>query len=267
GDNKVLVTGAKGRSPTKYLKVSGIYLDGFKMTGQLVIGGIDAWKKAAAVAHAILMKTRVLFEKHNLGKYRDVNVEVLGAEHTYGGHAKTRNTREVVLNITVHHDKLEAVKIFGMELAPSATSMAPGIAGNFFVSLYNELSSTWSGLGRPHPSPCLVHFARLISKDSVSSFVIVGNKSEEKVTFDGPTHNDNIIPPPFPLSEILNEMDYEIDSEIMIKVPLIKLAWGRSGDKGDVCNIGGGGLSSLNIDKQGKTYAQMLLSFEIDVPS
>ncbi|CAG8615293.1 17007_t:CDS:2 [Racocetra fulgida] len=149
GENKVLVTGAKGRAPTKYLKVSGIYSDGYKMTGQLVIGGIDAW---------------------------NVNVEVLGAEHTYGG------------------------------------------------------------LGRPHPSPCLVHFARLISKDSVSSFVVVGNESSEKVTFDGPTHNDNIIPPPLP--KIPNEMDGKIDSGMMIKVPLIKLAWGRSGDKGDVCNIG-----------------------------
>ncbi|CAG8771964.1 6268_t:CDS:2, partial [Racocetra persica] len=45
GENKVLVTGAKGRAPTKYLKVSGIYSDGYKMTGQLVIGGIDARSK------------------------------------------------------------------------------------------------------------------------------------------------------------------------------------------------------------------------------
>ncbi|KAF0544908.1 DUF1446-domain-containing protein [Gigaspora margarita] len=303
-ENKVLVTGAKGRAPTEYLKVSGIYLDGYKMTGQIIIGGIDAWNKAIAVANTILMKTRVLFRRKALGDYRDVNVEVLGAEHTYGGNAKTRNTREVVLNITVYHDNLDALKFFGMELAPSATSMAPGITG--------------SGAGRPHPSPCLVHFARLISKNSVSPFVIVGNKSAEKIIFDGPTHNDNIIPPPLP--EIPNEIDYKIDSEIMTKVPLIRLAWGRSGDKGDVCNIGilarepkyypflknslteeavkdymihlcrgivkryelsgcnglnfvltrclgGGGLSSLNVDKQGKTYAQMLLSFEVDVPS
>ncbi|RHZ50015.1 hypothetical protein Glove_508g74 [Diversispora epigaea] len=43
--NKVLVTGAKGRAPTDNLKLSGIYLDGYKMTGTLIIGGIDAWKK------------------------------------------------------------------------------------------------------------------------------------------------------------------------------------------------------------------------------
>ncbi|CAG8598352.1 14595_t:CDS:2, partial [Gigaspora rosea] len=83
-ENKVLVTGAKGRAPTEYLKVSGIYLDGYKMTGQIIIGGIDAWNKAIAVANTILMKTRVLFRRKTLSDYRDVNVEVLGAEHTYG---------------------------------------------------------------------------------------------------------------------------------------------------------------------------------------
>lgn len=33
-------------------------------------------------------------------------------------HARTRDTREVVLNITVHHDDVRALKYFGMELAP-----------------------------------------------------------------------------------------------------------------------------------------------------
>jgi hypothetical protein len=35
-----------------------------------------------------------------------------------------------------------------------------------------------------------------------------------------------------------------------------------------VCNraLGGGGLQSLRIDRQGKTYGQMLLTLEIDVP-
>ncbi|CAG8587652.1 11478_t:CDS:2, partial [Scutellospora calospora] len=285
-ENKVLVTGAKGRAPTKYLKVSGIYLDGYKMTGQLVIGGIDAWRKAAAVAHAILTKTRVLFTKLGLSQYRNVNVEVLGAEHTYGSSRRFKR-----------------LKVF-WDGTCSSTSMAPGITG--------------SGAGRPHPSPCLVHFACLISKDLVPSFITVGNKLAQTVIFDGPTHNGNTIPPPLP--EFSNKVYDEISSGAMIKVPLIKLAWGRSGDKGDVCNIGilareskyypflkislteeavkdymihlckgvvkryklpgcnglnfvltrcldGGGLSSLNVDKQGKTYAQMLLSFKVDVPS
>lgn len=32
-------------------------------------------------------------------------------------------------------------------------------------------------------------------------------------------------------------------------------------------SLGGGGLSSLNVDRQGKSYAQMLLSMEVPVPA
>ncbi|RHZ50012.1 hypothetical protein Glove_508g77 [Diversispora epigaea] len=322
--NKVLVTGAKGRAPTDNLKLSGIYLDGYKMTGTLIIGGIDAWKKATAVAHAVLLRTRTILAKLKFKDFRDLNVETLGAEHTYGVHARTRDTREVVLNITVHHDDIRALKYFGMELAPAATCMGPGITGG--------------GTGRPHPSPCLVHFSCLLPKNKISAIVTVGNKSPLTVTFDGPTNNGNVIPSPTPslsllLPEILklseiSEIPEFLESEenlnkydlnILMKIPLIKLAWGRSGDKGDTCNIGimardpkyfpyikrslteesvkeyfahlcrgivkryelpginglnfvltkslgGGGLSSLQIDRQGKTYAQMLLSFKIVVP-
>jgi hypothetical protein len=110
-----------------------------------------------------------------------------------------------------------------------------------------------------------------------------------------------------------------ISAAAPIQVPLITLCIGRSGDKGDVCNIGimcrrqehfdlvkeqltadavkeymkhlvfgkviryelpgssafnfvctralgGGGLNSMNMDRQGKCYAQMLLDFPIKVP-
>ncbi|CAH1760421.1 13298_t:CDS:10 [Entrophospora sp. SA101] len=294
GTDRVLVTGAKGRPPTEDLKVSGVYVDGYKMNGML----------AKAVGHAIISKTRKLLIKAKLDDFRNFNVEVLGAEHTYGHNARTRNTREVVLNITVHHDNPKALKIFGMELAPAATCMAPGITG--------------VGSGRPHPSPCLVHFSCLISKNSIPAYIIIGsnnnNPTKTTILFNAPTNNQSVIPPPQPSSSSSEIDDGNSDNnKKLVKVPLIKLAWGRSGDKGilardpkfypilkkslteqvvkdymtHMCkgivkryelpgchglnfvltkSLGGGGLSSLQIDKQGKTFAQMLLSVEIDVP-
>ncbi|CAG8754328.1 13056_t:CDS:2, partial [Funneliformis caledonium] len=208
--NKFLVTGAKGRPPTEYLKVSGIYLDGYKMTGSLLIGGIDAWKKASVVGLSIITKTNMMLNQLGLGTFRNVNVEPLGAEHTYGPHARAHDTREVVLNLT------------------AATCMAPGITGG--------------GSGRPHPSPCLVHFSCLVSKGVVIAYLTAGNDAEIKtIQFEGPTDNDSIIPP-----SLFKNFDIEmesIESNVSasggtIKVPLIRLAWGRSGDKGDTCNIG-----------------------------
>ncbi|GET00515.1 DUF1446 domain-containing protein [Rhizophagus clarus] len=305
--DKVLVTGAKGRPPTEYLKVSGIYLDGYKMTGSLFIGGIDAWKKASTVGFSIIMKTHLMLKQLGMKTFRDVNIEPLGAEHTYGPHAKAHDTREVILNITVHHDDPQALRIFGMELAPAATCMAPGITGGV-------------GSGRPHPSPCLVHFSYLVSKVVVPAYLVVGNGETTPIYFEGPTNNNSVMAPPLP--ENLDDASESNISKIdgTTKVPLIRLAWGRSGDKGNTCNIGiiaretkyypllkktltekvvkdymahlcegtvtryelpgcnglnfvltkslgGGGLSSLNVDRQGKTYAQMLLSLGVNVPS
>lgn len=45
GHNRVLVQGAKGKKPTPWLKCCGIFMDGWKLSGELVIGGMDAKRK------------------------------------------------------------------------------------------------------------------------------------------------------------------------------------------------------------------------------
>lgn len=94
------------------------------------------------------------------------------------------------------------------------------------------------GSGRPHPSPCLVHFSYLVSKGAVPAYLTVGNSKIELIQFVGPTNNNSIITPPLP-ENFDNDSESNF-SEIggTIKVPLIRLALGRSGDKGDTCNIG-----------------------------
>lgn len=69
GENRVEVTGAKGRAPTAHYKVSATYQDGFRTTGTMMIGGVDAVKKAEAVAAAILKRTRRLMAQRGLPDY------------------------------------------------------------------------------------------------------------------------------------------------------------------------------------------------------
>jgi len=45
--------GARGLPPTPFLKISATSVDGWKIGGTLFIGGIDARKKALAVADAV----------------------------------------------------------------------------------------------------------------------------------------------------------------------------------------------------------------------
>lgn len=83
-ENRVLVSGAKGRKPTPFLKCSGIFLDGWKITGELLIGGGDARKKALAVGEAIIQRVRGMYKELGYDDFRNVNIEALGSESLFG---------------------------------------------------------------------------------------------------------------------------------------------------------------------------------------
>jgi hypothetical protein len=211
--------------------------------------------------------------------------------------------------LTAHHGNKKALGVFLMEIAPSATCMAPGIIG---------VTS-----GRPRVQGNMVHVSCLVEKSQVVPKVVVGKKSQIiSIPFQVPTFTSS----PSNLSRTLDSK-YSKPLASMRKeqkktVPLVAIAYARSGDKGDSVNIGvisrkpeyypwlrevltekvvhqymrhhledkgevkrfdlpgtfslnfiltralgGGGLSSLKVDRQGKSYAQMLLSMEIPVPS
>ncbi|KAI9488492.1 hypothetical protein BDB00DRAFT_847896 [Zychaea mexicana] len=304
GENRVLVQGAKGRAPTPWLKCSGIFLDGWKLSGELVIGGHEAKEKALAVGNAVVQRVQNMFKDTGISPFRKYNVETLGGESLYGPHAKKEASREIVLRLTAHHDETKALGLFARELMAVGTCMAPGITG--------------SGSGRPKPVPNLVHFPCLLPKSDVKTSFVVGDGSLQSVAWEA-WDETNAFGSPAVVPLIAAAA---VDSSTkLVKTKLINLANGRSGDKGDVCNVGiiardpryfpyikrtltskavadymshlckgsvtrfelpglyamnfvltkslgGGGLSSLVIDRQGKTFAQLLLTgIDIEIPA
>ncbi|KAI9341313.1 hypothetical protein BD770DRAFT_293411, partial [Pilaira anomala] len=220
GTNRVLVTGAKGLKPTPFLKCSGIFLDGWKISVELVVGGMDAKKKAVAVGEAIVKRVRGMYQQLGFSDFRNVNIEPIGGESLYGPHSRANDTREVVLRLSAHHDNPKALGLVAMEAIPSATCMAPGITG--------------SGNGRPRPVPNLVHFPLLIPKSQVKTQYVVGDgqiKESQWGVWDKEAKYSQ--PTPVPL---IPEVD--LSQGPLVKTRLIDVAYGRSGDKGDVCNIG-----------------------------
>jgi hypothetical protein len=217
GRDRVEVKGARGWAPTHSYKVSATYQDGFRTTGTMMIGGRDAVKKAEAVAAAILKRTRRLFAERGLADYTRTDVEVLGSESNWGANSRARATREVILKLSVHHADKNALEIFGREFIPPATAMAQGITG-------------FSG-GRPSPTPLVRLFSCLVPKSSIEIGVEVGGTS---VPFALP-------PPaaagaaPAPAQSVADAPEHDGATRT---VPLIALAYGRSGDKGDSANIG-----------------------------
>lgn len=295
GDNRVEVTGAKGGAPTDQYKVSATYQDGFRSSGTMMIGGIDAVRKAEAVAAAILKRTRALFAQRGLADYLRTDVEVLGSEANWGAQSRARGSREVILKLSVHHADKNALEIFGREFIPPATAMAQGITG-------------FSG-GRPSPTPLVRLFSCLVPKSAVGIEV-------DGAPFVAPAAGEAPLSAASPVPA--NET-HAVGSD-GVTVPLIALAYGRSGDKGDAANIGvlarkpeflpllraqltpeavaayfahytpskverfeipglggfnfllhnalgGGGMASLRYDPQGKMMAQILMDFPVQVPA
>jgi hypothetical protein len=216
GPDQVRVAGAHGRAPTPTLKVSATWHDGYRVMGTLTIGGYEAALRAQRVGDAILTRVRRLLATRGISDFSETSIEVLGAESTYGPWRRPQAAanREVVLKIGARHRDQQALELLAREIAPSGSSMAQGITG-FFA-------------GRPSVQPVLRLFSFLWPKEKVTPIV-----------HDG----DEQIVVPFAASQPLSAPPATAAPQRAIgvadgTVPLIALAVGRSGDKGNSANIG-----------------------------
>jgi hypothetical protein len=216
GADEVRVTGARGRPPTPTVKVSATWHDGYRMIGTLTIGGFEAAAKAQRTGEAILQRVRRLLAARGMPYFAETSIEVLGAESMYGPwrHQAARDSREVVLKIGARHRDQEALEVLAREIFPPGSSMAQGITG-FFA-------------GRPSVQPVLRLFSFLWPKVKLVPVVhIDGEQIAVPFAPWQPLDSAPPIPSPQDAAGIADA-----------KVPLIALAVGRSGDKGNSANIG-----------------------------
>lgn len=211
----VRIDGAKGRAPTAQLKVSATYPDGFRSAVTMMIAGREAGAKAQATGEAILKRAARLISEADIPPFSETLIEVLGSDSNYGADPRTSRAREVVLKIAVRHPDRAALEIFAGEIYPAACSMAQGITG-------------FAG-GRPAPQPVIRLFSCLVDKSRVPMTVGIGDQT---IAIDhDPGGNEapsTVAPLTYP----------HVSHGPRVTVPLIALAHGRSGDKGDKANIG-----------------------------
>uniref|UniRef100_A0A8D3B3Q0 Si:ch73-132f6.5 n=1 Tax=Scophthalmus maximus TaxID=52904 RepID=A0A8D3B3Q0_SCOMX len=297
----VTVTGAKGFAPSHDYKVCATYMDGFRATAVCPVGGPRAVEKARRTADSIIKRTKRIFKQLGLEDFNSVNVQVLGAEDTYGANG----SREAVIWMAVHHKQKKALELFSREVAPAGTGMAPGLTG--IVG------------GRPRVSPVLKPFFFLHPKSQLKADIHMAGQLVESLSEAGPDTPEQEAPPTS--SEDAPDVDLPAGPH---SYRLEELAFTRSGDKGDSANIGvvarhplffpylkkhlttsvveeffshliqpgvadaitrssphslfpgstglnfvlqsslgGGGVASLRSDPQGKAFGQMLLDVEL----
>lgn len=217
GENRVAVSGARGMPPTDSYKVSATYMDGFRSNGTMVIVGIDAVAKARRTGEAIIERTRALFKKAGLPDYSATHVEVIGAESLYGPHSRATQAREVMMRVAVNHSMKQALEIFAREIAPAGTSWSPGTTG--------------PALSRPSASPLIKQFAFTLPKRQVAvNIVLDGATCPVAIAVDGGYRAEAV--------SVAPEAEPAAADPDAVVVPLIKLAYARSGDKGNISNIG-----------------------------
>ncbi|XP_036072592.1 uncharacterized protein lratb.1 isoform X2 [Oryzias melastigma] len=298
----VSVRGARGFPPPHHYKVCATYLDGFRATAVCPVGGPRAAEKARRTAESLIKRTRRLFQLLSLDDFSAVNIQILGAEDTYGHNARNKESREAVIWMSVHHQQKKALEVFSREIASAGTGMAPGLTG--IVG------------GRPRVSPVLKPFFFLQPKSELTVDIHLDGKLVESLKEAEPDTSLKDEAPPTSGDDL---PDTELPSGPH-SYRLEELAFTRSGDKGDSANIGvvarhplffpylkkhlttavvqeyfshliepgqhdavtrytlpgihalnfvlqrslgGGGVASLRSDPQGKAYGQMLLDLKL----
>ena len=218
GPDRVEVKGARGRPPTDQAKASLTYADGFRAMSLFMIGGIDAGAKARRVGAAMLARMRRHYAARGWPDFTEASVEAIGAEDTYGAQARV-SAREVMLKVGVRHPLKDALELFSREVAPMALMTSPAITG-------------FTG-GRPKVQPVVRLFSCLVPKSQLGVSIDMGTQQVAAPQLAGKPLDLATLPAvggPLPTAEAF--------ARGARSVPLVQLAWGRSGDKGDSANIG-----------------------------
>ncbi|KAK3279982.1 hypothetical protein CYMTET_12157 [Cymbomonas tetramitiformis] len=304
GEDRVRVEGVKGMPPTGTYKCSITTLAGYKMISEFIIGGLEARLKSEAMAESILQRASAMIKAKGLPPFSTTLVEVLGCEHTYGPHARApvQANREVVVRVCAEHSNPKALSVLAKELAAAATGGPPGAIGfcgggrprpapkvRHTAVLVNraltpatvtttgkepivwrpeEISSWPTAQAVPASGP-LPAYPPAGDRQRVPLVAVAIARSGDK----GDSANVGVMarkPEYYPLlkaaltPEVVQEYfrhlvkgqvtRYELPGIHGINFILTQC-------------LGGGGLASLQVDKQGKSFAQMLLSMEIEVPA
>jgi hypothetical protein len=221
GDNRVQVAGATGRPAPDTYKVSATYADQFRGGTYMTFYGIDADRKARALGEAIFEASRNVFKAFGLADFSETSIELIGAESQYGNFARVDSSREVAMKLAAKHPDAAGIGIMLKEAVGLGLATPPGLSG-------------FAG-GRPKPSPVVRLFSFTTPKDRVAvSIRMHGSEAVCKETVCDEVHGR-----PFdPHSIARPAPPAAITTDLTMEVPLVALAWGRSGDKGNKANIG-----------------------------
>jgi hypothetical protein len=186
-------------------------MDGYRLSFLLMVTGRNAVQKAQRVGETLFARMRRVFPALGWADFRETSIEILGSEGQFGSHSRGMDSREVVLKMSAHHDQKEALGFFAREVPSSALSMAQSLIGG--------------GTGLPRPTPLIRVHSMLVPREFVTVLVDGEAFFEEKLRVASYE------------STIVNRQSSIVNQQT-VEVSLLDIAYGRSGDKGNICNVG-----------------------------
>jgi hypothetical protein len=212
--DRVLVSGARGLGVPDSYKTCLTWADGFRSGHIFTFYGLEAEEKAQHFADTVLKRCRAALQRMQAPDYTDVSVELLGTESQFGNKRDLPPQREVAVKIAVRHQEARAVALFLKEATGLGLATPPGLSG-------------FAG-ARPKPSPVLALFSYLTPKPQVQQRLLDEAGEVPCPEVKGPA----VAVAPRP------NLPQAPQAATYVQVPLVDLAWARSGDKGDIANIG-----------------------------
>ena len=217
--DRVSVAGARGRGVPAQYKTSMTWADGWRagMIGFYV--GARAAEKARIFADEAIQRARRKLSKMGAPDYVDVCVEVVGDESHWGEAARYVRSREVAVKVACRHADRRATDLLMRELAGVGLGAPAGFCA-------------FAGT-RPKSSPVIRLFSILADRDLVDIQIHTADQSQ---SFSDSVEENETSADAGGESIYIEALTDE--SAEQIEVPLERLAWARSGDKGDKANIG-----------------------------
>jgi hypothetical protein len=162
----------------------------------------------------LLERTRRLYALANVGPWRAAKVDLIGSGETFTvGPSRNAPQTEIMVRMVVIHDDIRGATIFRNESLAAPTNACPGLVS----------------MGFPEMAPVHRLFSFLLPRDKLQATVTVDGK---KVELPPETAKPAPAPRHTPAQPITATGGGDGS------VPLIALAWARSGDKGNLFNVG-----------------------------
>ncbi|MEP0070425.1 acyclic terpene utilization AtuA family protein [Pyruvatibacter sp.] len=217
GPDEVRVTGARGLPAPDTYKVCTTYSDGWRGGLMMAFIGLDAADKARTYAETSIKRAQNILRQANAADFTETSIEIIGDDSQYGAAAKDVASREVVMKLAAKHPDARGIGVLLKEVTGLALATPAGL-------------TSFAG-GRPKPSPVVRLFSFALPKNALSITVDVDGDVTTLATETGVAfHSSKLDRPTDPAAPSSDGS--------MVAVPLVKLAWARSGDKGDKANIG-----------------------------